>query len=50
MRKALVVGINYYKGSAALFGCVQDACSAVFGCVQCKVWTWDNIKAFINSL
>ena len=27
MRKALVVGINYYKGSAALFGCVQDACS-----------------------
>ena len=27
MRKALVVGINYYKGGGALFGCVQDAYS-----------------------
>ena len=25
MRKALVVGINYYEGCDALFGCVQDA-------------------------
>ena len=27
MRKALVVGINYYNSGSALFGCVQDACS-----------------------
>ena len=27
MRKALVVGINYYNSGSRLFGCVQDACS-----------------------
>ncbi len=27
MRKALVVGINYYESGSGLFGCIQDACS-----------------------
>ena len=27
MRKALVVGIDYYEGGSGLFGCVKDACS-----------------------
>ncbi|MHB8276805.1 MAG: caspase family protein [Candidatus Humimicrobiaceae bacterium] len=27
MRKALVVGVNYYKNYSQLYGCVTDACN-----------------------
>ncbi len=33
MRKALVVGINYYEHGNPLFGCVDDAHAVNFDCL-----------------
>ncbi|MBC7772998.1 MAG: caspase family protein, partial [Pyrinomonadaceae bacterium] len=42
MRKALIVGINYYQHNSQLFGCVKDA-EAVQGALE---WHGDKRKNF----